>query len=115
MLGEEGWRPTAAEALDVGLIDAVHDQSAALTQAQALAEQWIVTKKPREIKGESWAKRRLELKAVNAAESHALATAFLSADFIERQRKFLEDKGKDRQAKMFYWLGATRPLWSLLL
>ena len=40
---------------------------------------------------------------------------FVSADFIERQRAFLEGKGKHKQASMFKWLGRTRPLWSLLL
>jgi enoyl-CoA hydratase/carnithine racemase len=115
MLGEEGWRPTAAEAVEVGLIESVHSSERVLAEAQALAEDWVASGKPRQIKGESWEALAPELKAVNAAESHALATAFLSADFIEKQRSFLEGKGKTKQAKTFYWLGMTRPLWSLML
>ena len=42
-----------------------------------MAERWVADGKPREIKGKLWAERAPELKLVNAAESRALATAFL--------------------------------------
>ena len=115
MLGEEGWQPTAKEALEVGLIEAVFPTETVLVEAQALAEKWIAEGKPRQIKGMSWEELAPELRAVNADESHALATAFLSADFIERQRQFLASKGKTQLATAFKWLGMARPIWALLL
>ena len=48
-------------------------------------------------------------------ESEALATAFLSAEFLDNQYKFLKSKGKDQAAMVFLVLKSLRPLWSMLL
>lgn len=75
----------------------------------------VFATQPRQVKTWQMSDVRDELKAVNARESTALADAFLSADFINRQHKFLASKGKVKLARVFWWLGATRPLWSLLM
>ena len=60
--------------------------------------------------------RKVSLKSViDDAESHALADAFVSADFLRRQAKFLKSKGKTLDALVFTTLVATRPLWAMLL
>mmetsp|Transcript_4116 Transcript_4116/g.10382 ORF Transcript_4116/g.10382 Transcript_4116/m.10382 type:complete len:314 (-) Transcript_4116:75-1016(-) len=115
ILGPEGWQPDAAAALEIGLIDHISPKETLQADAQALAEKWIAEGKPRMVKQWPWEELHGELKAVNAKESHDLATAFLSADFIERQRQFQESKGKTQLARTFFWLGATRPFWSLFL
>ena len=56
-----------------------------------------------------------ELKAVNAAESRALAEAFLSRPFLEAQYEFLKSKGKDKPASLFRVLSLLHPIWSRLL
>ena len=53
--------------------------------------------------------------AVNARESVALATAFLSPPFLAGQMRFLWSKKKRQPAAMFAALWATSPLWRLLL
>ena len=41
MLGEEGWKPTATEALEVGLVDEVVAPAALVSRAQEIAESWV--------------------------------------------------------------------------
>eukprot|EP00041_Stephanoeca_diplocostata_P005230 m.58375 g.58375 ORF g.58375 m.58375 type:complete len:422 (+) comp15647_c0_seq1:74-1339(+) len=115
MLGHEGWRPTADEAAEIGLIEHVVDADLLMHQAQEIAEGWVFHKKPRQVKSWDMGDVLGELKAVNARESAELADAFLSADFINRQHTFLASKGKAKLARVFWWLGATRPFWSLLM
>lgn len=112
MLGPEGWRPTAAEAAEVGLIDAVVPHADLVERAQALAAQWVAEGRSRSFRGGS---TRDELKAVNARESVALADAFLSAPFLKGQMRFLWSKKKRGPAAMFAGLWASSPLWRLLL
>lgn len=112
MLGPKGWKPTAREALDAGLIQWVvpHDQLA--TEARKIALDWIASDAKRGFRGGS---ERDELKAVNATESEQLATAFLSSPFIAAQFKFLWRKKKWGPALMFLTMLITRPIWALFL
>jgi len=112
MLGREGWRPSAEEALDAGLIQwaVPHDQLA--DEADRIAREWIDTGAQRSFRGGSG---RDELKAVNARESVDLADAFLGAPFIKAQYKFLSSKKKWGPAAMFLAMLISRPVWSRLL
>ena len=112
MLGADGWKPTAEEALAAGLIQwlAPHDKLA--EEFYRIAREWIASGAARSFRGGSG---RDELKAVNASESTALADAFLSAPFIRAQFKFLWSKKKWGPATMFLTILISRPLWSRLL
>ena len=112
MLGKEGWRPTAEEAHDAGLIQwtAPHDKLG--QEAQRIAREWVTAGAVRSFRGGS---ERDELKAINASESVELADALLSAAFIKAQFVFLRRKKKWGPAAMFLTLLITRPLWSRLL
>lgn len=112
MLGAEGWKPTAQEAADVGLIDRVVADAALLETAQQMAEGWVESGKQRTFRGGS---THDELKAVNARESVAVADAFLSPPFLSGQYRFLRSKQKHVPALMFLALRVTHPLWSRLL
>jgi len=112
MLGREGWRPTAEEALDAGLIQWVvpHDQLG--DEARRIALEWIETDAQRSFRGGS---KRDELKAVNARESVDLADAFLSPAFIKAQFKFLSSKKKWGPAAVFLGMLISRPIWSRMI
>ena len=112
MLGREGWRPSAAEALEAGLIQWVvpHDQLA--QEAHRIAREWIDAGAQRSFRGGSGPD---ELKAVNARESIDLADAFLGAPFIKAQFKFLWSKKKWGPAAMFLAMLLSRPVWSRML
>ena len=110
MLGPEGWKPTAAEAAAVGLIDAVVPADQLLDRARALARERVAG--GRTFRAGS---TRDALLAANARESVELADAFLSPPFLKAQMQFLWGKGKKQPAAMFFGLWATAPLWRLLL
>lgn len=112
MLGKEGWKPTAEEALKAGLVQWVVPHDKLLEEADKIAREWIASQASRSIRGGSM---RDELKAVNASESQALADAFLSSPFIKAQFKFLWRKKKWGPAVMFLTMLISRPLWSRLL
>jgi len=112
MLGKEGWKPTAEEALEAGLIQWVTPHNELLEAARRIAQEWIATGATRSFRGESG---REELKAVNASESQALADAFLSAPFIRAQFRFLWSRKKWGPAAMFLTMLISRPLWSRFL
>lgn len=112
MLGKEGWKPTAEEALEVGLIQWVAPHEKLGQEAQRIAREWVAANAERSFRGGS---ERDELKAVNASESIELADAFLSAPFIKAQFKFLRSKKKWGPAAMFLTMLITRPLWSRML
>ena len=112
MLGPEGWKPTGAEACEVGLADEVAPHDQLLDAAQRLAETWIAAGRPRTFRG---GVTLAELRAVNARESREVADAFLAAPFLKGQFDFLRRKKKHGPAAMFFALWATRPLWSRLL
>ena len=110
MLGPEGWRPTAAEAVEAGLIDQVVPADSLLEAAVSLARGRIPG--GRTFRAGS---TREELLAANAKESVQLADAFLSAPFLKGQMKFLWSKKKRGPAAMFAGLWLTSPAWRLLL
>lgn len=112
MLGAEGWKPTAAEALDAGLIQWVAGADELMAKAQAIAEEWIATGAVRKFRGPG---ELQELKSVNARESVGVADSFLSAPFLKAQGKFLWSKNKRGPAAMFFGLWASRRVWSRLL
>lgn len=112
MLGPEGWRPTAAEALEIGFVDEVVPHDDLMDRAQALAESWVAEGKTRSFRAGS---TRDELKAVNADESRALGDAFLAPPFLMGQYRFLRSRKKYAPALTFLALRMTRPAWSLLL
>ena len=112
MLGREGWRPGAEEALDAGLVQWVVPHDQLTEEAHRIAREWIDAGAQRRFRGGSG---RDELKAVNARESVALADALLSAPFIKAQFEFLRSKKKWGPAAMFLAMLISRPVWSRLL
>ena len=112
MLGKEGWKPGAREALDAGLVQWVAAHETLGAEARRIALEWIETGAVRSFRGGS---RREELKAVNASESIALADAFLSTPFLRAQLSFLLRKRKWAPAAMFLLMLVSRPVWSRLL
>lgn len=112
MLGEEGWVPTAAEALEVGLIDEVVPHEQLMERAQAIAEGWVSEGRARTFRAGA---TREGLKAINARESEALGDAFLAPRFLMGQYRFLRSRKKYGPALTFLALRMTRPAWSLLL
>ena len=112
MLGDEGWKPTAKEALDAGLVQWVVSHEKLEEEARRIAREWVETDAVRSFRGGS---SREELKIVNANESAKLADAFLSAPFIKSQFRFLWSKNKRGPAAMFLFMLISRPLWSRFL
>jgi len=112
MLGHEGWKPTAAQALEAGLIQWLTPHGKLMQEADRIARDWIARGATRSFRGGSG---RDELKAVNASESVALGNAFLSSPFIKAQLKFLWRKKKWGPAGFFAAMLITRPFWSRLL
>ncbi len=112
MLGEEGWKPTGAEALEIGLAQWLASPETLLEEAQAIAEGWIESGVVRSFQGGS---ELTELKETNARESIQVADSFLGAPFLKGQYQFLWKKKKRLPATMFLSLWLSRPLWSLLL
>lgn len=112
MLFEEGWKPTAQEALEIGLVERVVPHESLLEEAKATAREWIAAGRGRTFRGGF---SREELKQVNAEESQALASAFLHPRFLSGRFKFFWRKKKRSTALMFLALWLTSPAWRLLL
>lgn len=112
IMGEEGWTPTAKEALEIGMAHMCVPHETLLDEAQTLAESWIKEGRERTYPADA---TREQLKDINAQESQALATAFLSAPFLQGQFNFLMSRKKYAPAAMFLILLKTRPVWSLML
>ena len=112
MLGPEGWRPTAREALEVGLVNRVVAQDELVQEAQRMAEGWLAEGRARSFRGGA---SNAELEAANARESEAVADSLLSPEFLMNQYRFLSSRKKRGPALSFLALRATRPLWALLL
>jgi enoyl-CoA hydratase/carnithine racemase len=112
MLGPEGWAPTAAEALDVGLVDAVVPHDELMSEAQCRAEGWVAEGRERTFRAGA---ERAELERVNARESERVADAFLSARFLMGRYRFLKSRKKTGPALAFLALRVTRPVWARLL
>ena len=111
MLGAEGWKPTGAEALEVGLVQWTVSHETLLDEAQAIAERWIAEGRTRGFRGGSELEELLE---VNARESVAVADSFLARPFLKGQFQFLWKKKKRGPALTFMGLWLTHPFWSRL-
>jgi enoyl-CoA hydratase/carnithine racemase len=112
ILGAEGWKPTAEEALNIGLIEEVVPGEQLLNRAQELASSWVAEGRGRVFKAQMTAD---ELKRINAEESVRIADGFLSPAFMMNQYRFLKARNKTGPALTFLALRLTRPVWSLLL
>jgi len=112
MLGAEGWKPTAVEAREAGLVQWTAPHEHLMPEARRIARKWIADDAQRRFRGGS---DREELKAVNANESIALADAFLGTPFIRGQLRFLWKKRKWGPAAVFLAMLLTRPVWSRFL
>jgi enoyl-CoA hydratase/carnithine racemase len=112
MLGPEGFKPTAQEAMGIGLVQWVVPHERLLDEARRVAGEWVAAGGGRTFQAGF---SRQELKAVNAKESKQLAMAFLSPPFLMGQFRFLWRKRKRSMAMMFLAVRLTRPLWGLLL
>jgi enoyl-CoA hydratase/carnithine racemase len=112
MLGREGWKPAANEALEAGLVQWVVPHAQLGEESHRIAREWIASNVQRSFRGGS---ERVELKAINASESVELAEAFLSVPFLKAQFVFLWSKRKWGPAAMFLALLIARPLWVRLL
>lgn len=112
ILGAEGWKPTAAEAQEIGLVEAVFPHDQLLVEAQRIAAGWVAEGRGRRFRGGF---SREALKAVNVEESAALASAFLHPRFLGGRFRFFWRKNKRQTALMFLTLRVTHPVWSLML
>ena len=112
MLGEQGWKPTGKEAVEIGLAQWVVPDDQLMDEARRIAKQWIAEDRQRTY---PVGFTRAELEAINARESEVLAAAFLAEPFLMAQFRFLWSKGKRRLALMFLALAKTRPAWKHLL
>ena len=112
MLGKEGWKPTAEEALTVGLVQKVVPQALLMEEANRIAQDWITNKEERQFLANSSLKA---LQAANTSESVQLADAFMSAAFLKAQAHFFFTKKKYAPSITFCMLWALRPLWARFL
>ncbi|MCQ1058601.1 enoyl-CoA hydratase/isomerase family protein [Photobacterium sp. ZSDE20] len=112
MLGAEGWKPDAQQALAIGLIQDVAPQTELMERADYIVRQWLEEGKQRELLAGSEID---ELRKVNADESQQLADAFLKAAFLKHQAQFLWRKKKFMPSMVFWLLWGARPLWKLWL
>ena len=112
MLGEEGWKPTGAEAVEIGLAQWVVPDDQLMSEAHRIAQQWIREGRTRTFPAGF---TREQLEAINVRESKVLATAFLSPPFLMAQFHFLWGKGKKQLAVVFLTLAKTHRLWKRLL
>ena len=109
MLGLEGWKPTAAEAMSAGLVQWVVPKEQLQEEAQKIAKGWVDDGTSRSFMAGSHLK---ELELANARESIELADAFLGSSFLREQGRFLWSKKKRVPSLVFLSLWALRPLWS---
>lgn len=112
MLGAEGWKPNAKEALDAGLVQRVVPQQQLMEEAERIAQSWVANEEQRKFLAGSQLE---ELKTTNARESEQLADAFLGAAFLKEQSRFLWSKKKYAPSALFFSLWTLRPLWSRLM
>ena len=112
ILGDEGWKPTAEEALEIGLVQWVVPHDELMTEARKIAKTWIEEGHERTYPAGFTAD---ELAKINARDSKVLAAAFLSSPFLMAQFRFLWSKRKYQPALMFLSLAKTRPVWKRLL
>ncbi|GAB3528434.1 enoyl-CoA hydratase-related protein [Photobacterium alginatilyticum] len=112
MLGSEGWKPKATEALEAGLVQRVVPHEQLMDEAERIARGWVINQEPRQFMAGS---QLDDLKTANARESEQLADAFLGADFLREQSRFLWSKKKYAPSMMFFSLWSLRPFWARLI
>lgn len=112
LLGKEGWKPNAIEALSIGLIQKVVTKEKLPDEATKIARDWISQQKHRTFLAASQLE---ELKTINVSESKALADAFFGAAFLRQQARFFWSKKKRLPSLVFLSLWLLRPLWKKLL
>ena len=91
ILGEEAWKPTGAEAHEIGLAQWVVPHEELMPQARRIARGWVEAGATRSYLAGA---TRDELLAINARESVQVATAFLDRPFLRGQFEFLWRKKK---------------------
>ena len=109
---EKGWKPTAEEALEAGIVMEVVPHEQLMDRAQATAERWAHEGK---VRGLVAAGAVSEYKAINARESVALADAFLGLDFLRAQIRIAFARRRFVACAGWQILRLTRPLWRRLL
>jgi len=117
MLGPDNWVPTAAEALDAGLIDEVvkPDPGVVFTDGIDMLDRRAIEVVRERIK--AGGKRRFDqdelerLRTVNADESADLANAFVSYKFLNAMYDWNVMKNKPGLSKWFYLMKTMLPLW----
>ena len=92
-----------------GFIQELTPHSKLLRMSQELAEEWVSQGKKRIIPGNQNIE---EYRIVNREESLLVADGFLSHDFLNNQEQFLRSRGKANQARIFWFMKSSRPLWS---
>ena len=112
LLGTEGWKPTGAEAVEIGLAQWVVPHDELMSKAQSIAQQWIEDGHTRTYPAGF---TQAQLEAINARESKVLAKAFLSPPFLMAQYEFLWGKGKRQNALLFLALAKSHRAWKRLL
>lgn len=111
MLGPEGFAPTGAEAVEIGLVNWTVPHDELMAKAQEIAAGWAAEGKTRSYRGGS---TREELIEVNKRESVEVADSFLSRPFLKNQFRFLWSKKKRGPALTFLGLYVSQPVWSRL-
>jgi peroxisomal 3,2-trans-enoyl-CoA isomerase len=112
MLGKEGWKPDATQALNAGLVQWVVPHEELQNEAHKIAKNWITEGESRNFLGGS---QLDELERANKRESIELADAFLGSAFLLGQFKFLWSKKKRVPSLVFLSLWLLRPLWARFL
>lgn len=112
ILGREGWKPTAKEALEIGLVQYVVPHEKLMVEATEIAKGWVASDEKRQFLAGS---ELDDLKAVNLRESEELADSFVGSGFLKAQSALLWTKKKYAPSVMFYSINLLRPLWSRLL
>ena len=129
----QDWVPSAADALQIGLIREVISSSSSSdsnggeidinlqNRAQELGEEWIRCGKQRQISKapgaspDEWRRYKDILTTVNDKESATLASEFLSEKFLLAQYSFLKSKGKSGLSLLFWTLAHSRFVWKHML
>lgn len=112
ILEDEGWKPTAAEAKDIGLVQWVVPHDKLQEEAHKIAKRWIDNDVGRTYLADS---KLEDLDAANRRESIEIADSILSYKFMSTQAKFLWSKKKTGPSIMFWAIALLRPIWARFL
>eukprot|EP01061_Rhynchopus_euleeides_P007707 TRINITY_DN16784_c0_g1_i1.p1 TRINITY_DN16784_c0_g1~~TRINITY_DN16784_c0_g1_i1.p1 ORF type:complete len:279 (+),score=136.79 TRINITY_DN16784_c0_g1_i1:114-950(+) len=109
LIGKEGWKPNAQEALAIGMVQKVVPKAELQDTAQKHAEGLIDSGYVRKTVADP--ALLAKWKEVNLRESNELSHAFLGKRFLEGQEAFFRKRNKTKMADTFKWLRLTRPIW----